>query len=98
METNLISVDEFCGHYKVEINFIKSLEEFGLIKTRSVKKSMFINIDDLTGLERYIRLYKELEINPEGLHAVSHLLNQLEFLQNKIAALNNEISYYKQLQ
>ena len=97
METYLISVDEFCGHYKVEVSFIKSLEEFGLLKTKSIKKTRFIDIEDLTGLERYIRLYKELEINPEGLHAVSHLLNQLEFLQNKIAALNNEISYYKQL-
>jgi len=97
MEANLISVDDFCGHHKVEINFIKSLEEYGLIKTKLIKKAIFIKTDDLTGLERYIRLYKELEINVEGLHAVSHLLNQLEFLQNKIAVLNNEISYYKQL-
>lgn len=56
MEANLISVDEFCGHYKVEVYFIKSLEEFGLIKTKSIKKSIFINADDLKGLERYTRL------------------------------------------
>ncbi|WP_316831276.1 chaperone modulator CbpM [Pedobacter aquatilis] len=97
MEANLISVDDFCIHYKVEINFIKSLEEFGLIKTKAIKKSIFINADDLSGLERYLRLYKELEINLEGLHAVGHLLKQLDFLQNKVKALNNEISYYKQL-
>ncbi|MCZ4225184.1 chaperone modulator CbpM [Pedobacter rhodius] len=97
METNFISVDDFCGHYKVEVNFIKSLEEYGLIKTKAIKKSIFINTDDLTGLERYIRLYKELEINLEGLHAVAHLLNQLEFLQQKVKDLDNEISYYKQL-
>ena len=97
METNLISVDDFCGHYKVATDFVTSLEEYGLVKTKLVNKAVFIHADDLTGLERYIRLYKELEINLEGLHAVSHLLGQLELLQNKIATLNNEISYYKQL-
>jgi len=97
METNFISVDDFCGHYKVEVNFIKSLEEYGLIKTKSIKKTIFIKADDLTGLERYIRLHKELDINMEGLHAVSHLLNQLELLQRKVDALNNEINYYKQI-
>ena len=97
METNFISVDDFCGHYKVEVNFIKSLEEYGLIKTKSIKKTIFIKADDLTRLERYIRLHKELDINLEGLHAVSHLLNQLELLQQKVDALNNEINYYKQI-
>lgn len=97
METNFISVDDFCGHYKVEVHFIKSLEEYGLIKTKLIKKTKFIKSDDLTGLERHIRLYKDLDINPEGLHAVSLLLNQLEILQQKVDALNNEVNYYKQI-
>ncbi|KQR72505.1 chaperone modulator CbpM [Pedobacter sp. Leaf176] len=97
METNFISVDDFCGHYKVEINFIKSLEEYGLIKTKLIKKTKFINSDDLAGLERHIRLYKDLDINLAGLHAVSLLLNQLEILQKKVDALNNEMNYYRQI-
>ena len=97
METNFISVDEFCGHYKVEVSFIKSLEEYGLIKTKAIKKIIFIKSDDLTALERYIRLYKGLNINVEGLYAVSHLLNQLDLLQQKVDALNNEVKYYKQI-
>lgn len=97
MEANLISIENFCSHHAIGINFIQSLEEFGLIETAVVKKAVWLNVSDLDKLERYIRLYKELEINIEGLHAVSHLLNQMENMRNEITSLNNEINYYKQL-
>lgn len=97
METNLISVEDICAYHHVEINFIHSLEDFGLIRTTIKKQSVFLPVDELSKLEQYLRLAQDLEINLEGIHAVSHLLNQLQHMQEKITTLQNELNYYKQL-
>lgn len=97
METNLIPVEDICAYHHVEINFIQSLEDFGLIHTTIKKQSVFLPLDELSKLEQYLRLAQDLEINLEGIHAVSHLLNQVQDMQDKITLLQNELNYYKQL-
>jgi hypothetical protein len=97
METKLISINEVCLHHKVEIQFIQSLEEIGLIHTQTVKRSTFIDLDELDKLERYLRLAQDLEINLEGLHAISILLAQIEKMQNELLTLKNELIYYKKI-
>jgi chaperone modulatory protein CbpM len=97
METYLIPVEDICAYHHVEINFIQSLEDFGLIHTTVKRKSVFLPIDELSKLEQYLRLAQDLEINLEGIHAVSHLLNQVQQMQEEITLLQNEINYYKQL-
>lgn len=97
MENKLIPVEDICAYHHVEIKFIQSLEDFGLIHTTVKKKSAFLPMAELTKLEQYLRLAQELEINLEGIHAVSHLLNQVEHMQEEIRTLRNELHYYKQL-
>jgi len=97
MENMLIAVDDICSYHQIEINFIQSLENFGLIKTTVLKKSICLNIDEVAKLERYIRLSHDLEINLEGLHAVANLLDQINEMQNELQSLHNELNYYKQL-
>jgi len=96
METNLIPVEDICAYHHVEVNFIQSLEDFGLIQTTVKKQSLFLPVGELTKLEQYLRLAQDLEINLEGIHAVSHLLNQVQQMQEKITALQNELNYYRQ--
>jgi len=97
MENKLIPVEEICAYHHVEINFIQSLEDYGLIHTKVKKKSTFLPMAELTKLEQYLRLAQDLEINLEGIYAVSHLLTQVQDMQDEIQALKNEINYYKQL-
>jgi len=97
METYLIPLADICAYHHVEINFIHSLEDFGLIQTTVKKQSAFLPIDELSKLEQYLRLANDLQINLEGIHAVSHLLNQLRSMQEEITVLQNELHYYKQL-
>ncbi|WP_443944492.1 chaperone modulator CbpM [Pedobacter sp. AW1-32] len=97
MENTLISVEDICLHHKIEINFIQSLEDVGLIQTTRVSRSSFIHVDELSKLERYLRLANDLEINIEGLHAVSLLLSQIQEMQNQLSALKNELQYYRQI-
>jgi len=97
MKRTLISIEKICAHHKIRINFIQSLEDFGIIETTNIKKAVFLDTDELVKLERYIRLRQELKINLEGIHAVSHLLTQVEEMQEEITRLRNELNYYKQL-
>ncbi|MBC6111630.1 chaperone modulator CbpM [Pedobacter fastidiosus] len=97
MENNLISIEDICSFHHVEINFIRSLEEFGLVQTTIIKKAVFLNTEELDKLERCIRLSKDLEINLEGIHAVAQLLSQLNKMQNEVIQLKNELNYYHQI-
>ena len=96
MRNNLIAVNDICVYHHVEIDFIQSLEDFGLIKTTTQKKLTFLSLDELMKLERYVRLAKDLDINLEGLHAISQLLSQVETMQNEINTLKAELNHYKQ--
>ena len=96
MKNNLIAVNDICVYHHVEIDFIQSLEDFGLIKTTTQKKLTFLSLDELMKLERYVRLAKDLDINLEGLHAISQLLSQVETMQNEISTLKAELNHYKQ--
>lgn len=97
MENNLIAAKDFCLYHSIEISFIESLNSYGLLETKLLKKSIFIYADDILKIESYLRLYKDLEINFEGLHAVAHLLAQINNLQKENISLKNEINYYKQI-
>lgn len=96
MENNLISIEDICSFHNIEINFVRSLQEFGLVQTTIIKKTVFLDLEELTKLERYIRLSKDLEINLEGIHAVAQLLNQLYQIQNEVLQLKNELNFYHQ--
>lgn len=98
MKNNLISIADICSHEKIEINFVYALADFGLISTQAIDKAVFIDVDELPKLSKYMHLHQDLDINLEGLHAVSHLLNQLEDVQNRMMRLQNELNYYRQLE
>ena len=98
MENTLIPVIDFCIHNKVEITFIQSLEDYGLVRTKTIEKNVFINIEDLSKLEKFLRLSQDLSINLEGIHAVAHLLEQLYKMEDELIVLKNELNYYKQIQ
>ena len=46
-------------------------------------------------MEKISRLHDELEINVEGIEAITHLLERIENLQNEIASLENRLRLYE---
>jgi chaperone modulatory protein CbpM len=94
METEIIALDEFCSSHQIEISFIQSLEEHGLVQTIIVDQSMCVHANDLPKLERIVRLYQELNINPEDLDVIDHLLKRIEAMQHEISDLKNRLDFY----
>jgi hypothetical protein len=95
MEEQLIPAQEFCTHHHIELNFIYSLREFGLIEVISNEGDDYISAEKLNELEKIIRLHYDLDVNMEGIDVIMHLLNQLERMQHETNELRNELKFYK---
>ena len=96
METeDMIVLNEFCTNHEIEISFIRSLEEYGLIETIIVNETVCVQGNELSKLEQIIRLHQELNINPEGIDAINILLKRIENMQNEIIDLKNKLEFYQ---
>ena len=92
---NLIAVDAFCANYNIEISFISSLQQIGLIEITTIKETEFINASQLRQLEKIVHLYYELDINIEGIETITHLLHRINSMQDEITALKNRLRLYE---
>ncbi|MCR9264245.1 MAG: chaperone modulator CbpM [Flavobacteriaceae bacterium] len=93
-QENYISVKTFCQHHGVKESFVYSMYEFELLQIDDSKEEALLSTDELPILEKMVRLHKELDINPEGVQAVYHLLQQVEGLQEEVAALKRKLDRF----
>jgi len=91
----LIAVDEFCANHDIEISFISSLQQSGLIEITTIKNSGFIEADQLRQLEKYVRLYYDMDINLEGIETIDYLLLNINSLQEEVRTLRNRLRLYE---
>jgi hypothetical protein len=94
-KVNLIPANEFCASHNIEISFIESLQEAGLIETTTIKETEYINENQLYELEKIVRLYYELNINLEGIDTIFHLLQRINDMQDEITLLRNRLRLYE---
>jgi len=92
---NLIALDDFCTSHDIDISFISSLQETGLIEVTTIEDAGFFDTEQLQQLERYIRFYYELNINLEGIDAIKHLLHRVNDMHDEITALKNRLRLYE---
>jgi len=92
---NLIDINEFCVNHNIEISFISSLQENGLIEITTIKETEFIDADQLQQLEKFIRFYYEMDINLEGIETIDHLLKRINNLQEEIITLKNRLRLHE---
>jgi len=91
----LIAIDEFCVKHDIEVSFINSLQETGLIEITTIDDSGFIRVEQIMQLEKFIRFHYEMDINIEGIETISHLLQRVNELQVEIVALKNKVGLYE---
>jgi len=90
----LIPANEFCASHHLEVSFIHSLEDTGLITMTTIEETRFIQTSQLQDLERIVRLYNELGINIEGIDTITHLLDRINDLQVEVAGLKNQLRLF----
>jgi hypothetical protein len=96
MKTDMIELNEFCNSHQIEVSFIQSLEEYGLVEIVIADQSMCIYATELPRLERIVRLHRELNINPEGIDVIDQLLKRLNDMHHEIIQLRNQLDFYTQ--
>lgn len=92
---NLIAVNEFCTSHNIEISFIRSLQETGLIEIATIEETAFFEAEQLQQVEKCIRFYYDLDINLAGIETITHLLQRMNAMQDEITALRNRLSLYE---
>ncbi|MFT3934252.1 MAG: chaperone modulator CbpM [Chitinophagaceae bacterium] len=97
MENNeLVPVQSFCIHHKIELSFIDSLQQYGLVDVIVIEKQAYIKESELEEVERFTRLHYDLDINVEGIEAIGHLLAKLREMQARNMQLQNRLKLYEE--
>ncbi len=91
----LISIKEFCTSHNIEISFIDSLQQNGLIQITTIEETGFVDADQMQKLEKFIRLHYDLDINLEGIETITHLLQRINAMQDEITALRNRLRFMR---
>ena len=79
--TKYITISTFCQYHGIESSLIFSFRELGLIEINEDAPEPYLKEETLGQLERMVRLYKDLEISPNGVEVVIDLLTKIEKLQ-----------------
>ncbi len=92
---HLITVQQFCTYYEVEVSFIDALDEHGLIAIISREDAKYIDEETIRIVEKMINLHYDLDINIEGIDAISHLLDKVNEMQRELNTLKNKLMLYE---
>lgn len=91
-KTAYIHLEEFCVHYNIEMAFVLQLQEYEIVRIETTNDQMMIPDYELSKLEKMVRLHHDLAINPEGLHAIFHLLQKVDQLQNELMSMQRTLN------
>lgn len=94
-QENYISIKTFCECHGVGESFVYSMYEYEILQIAYEEDEGKLHVEDLPLLEKMVRLHKELDINPEGIQAIHHLLGQVQSLQEEVASLKKKLDTLK---
>ena len=95
MQEDKITMEEYAQQSHTDIHFINQLTEYGLIEIVIEQQVHYIPSHQLTLLEKYTRLHYDLEINMEGIEAISHLLQRMEKMQHEMEGIRRRLRMFE---
>jgi chaperone modulatory protein CbpM len=91
-----VTVEEFSRFHQLDLTIIHEFIDFGLVEVHQVDEEACLPAEDLERVERLTRLYRELDINKEGIDIILHLREQLVALQEEKEALQYRLQQLEQ--
>jgi hypothetical protein len=93
--TKLIAVKTFCLQHNIPADFILELHQHEIIQLVIEKRNRFIPVKQLQELERIVRIYRDLQLDINGIQTVLHLVNRLQEKEAEITALRNQLNFFR---
>ncbi len=96
MENNeFIPVYHFCVIHEIELSFIESLQQYGLLEVITIENTTYLKESQLPDVEKMMRLHYDLDINLEGIEAIGHLISKLKGAEAISRNLQNRLNLYE---
>jgi chaperone modulatory protein CbpM len=96
-DQELISIELLSDNLHIETSFIASLEEYGLVTITTINQVSYITSEQVADIERLARLRYEMDVNLEGIEAISHILQRIQLLQSEVTSLKNKLRFYEEI-
>ena len=93
--TKYIRLSDFCQGHALQESFLYELHEVELIEIVEVEQQPVLQTAELDRVERLVRLHRDLEIGPQGLLAVDHLLSRMEELREEVLDLRRRLNRWE---
>ncbi|QAA81158.1 hypothetical protein EI546_05180 [Aequorivita sp. H23M31] len=90
-----ILVRVFSEQAQIEDEFLRNLNDYGLISFEERENEVFIDESDISEIERMFRLHHDLGINYEGLDAIKQMLNRMHALEKEMDLLRKRLGLYE---
>ena len=94
-KVQMIAASEFCMYHNIELSFIYSLNELGLIEIIQIEGKKYVPFNQIKNLEKLMHLKDEMDINIEGIQTIAHLLQCISNMQLHIVQLKNRLAFYE---
>lgn len=90
-----ILIDVICEQYPVANNFIYEVCDSGLVELTIIEQSNYIHENEVSRLEKIIRLNQDLDINLAGIEVVMNLLQRIEELESELSSTKRRLTIWQ---
>jgi hypothetical protein len=95
-DNNLILIEHFCTNCDIDDSFLTSLNEYGLVEIIIIEDRSYIHKEHVKSVEKMVSFHYDLNINLEGIDAISNLLKQIDTLQEELDKTKNKLRFYEE--
>lgn len=90
----LIPAADFCTHHRIEVSFLQSLQDYGLVEMQTLHETAYLQPDQVAAVEQYMHLHYDLDVNFEGLDVIQHILQRMEVMRQEMSVIKNRLRFY----
>ncbi|NND07484.1 MAG: MerR family transcriptional regulator [Saprospiraceae bacterium] len=88
-------IREVCHHYTIEVNFVSRLHDVGLIKLHQLDDRWYLHEEEVSTLEKVLRLHHDLNVNVEGIDIIFNLLERIDELEQQLGIARERLLIYE---
>ncbi|TDR19353.1 chaperone modulator CbpM [Marinicella litoralis] len=94
-DSSYIKIDILCRHYQIEPTLFQHLDEMGLIQTFEHESKWCVDEGQVSRIDKILRLYCDLNINPEGIDVILNLLKRIDELECRLTEISNRLALHE---